>query len=82
MVLVFGLFDVGEGMSIPNSWLLYQFQDQKNVPSFTVPLVKEEHVLVSAVFAKSQISQGCCTVFWQKRRVSSMWKFSLLERRF
>jgi hypothetical protein len=31
-------FDVGEGISVPTSWLLYQFQDQKNAPSVTVPM--------------------------------------------
>lgn len=45
-------------------------------------LEEEEHVLVSAVFGKSQTSQGCCAVPWRKRRVSSMWKCSLLERQF
>ena len=38
VVLVFRVFDVGEETSIPNLWLLYQFQDQKNAPSVTVPL--------------------------------------------
>ena len=37
MLLVFEVFDVGEGTSVPTSWLLYQFQDQKNAPSVTVP---------------------------------------------
>jgi hypothetical protein len=45
-------------------------------------LEKEEHVLVSAGFAKLQISQDYCAVFWQKKGVSSMWKCSLLERWF
>ena len=58
MLLVFEVFDVGEGTSVPTLWLLYQFQNQKNAPSVTVPMdsAKEEHVLVSVVFTKLQIS--------------------------
>ena len=38
VVLVFRVFDVGEETSIPNSWLLYQVQDQKNAPSITLAM--------------------------------------------
>lgn len=38
MLLVFEVFDVGEGTSVPTLWFLYQFQNQKNAPSVTVPM--------------------------------------------
>jgi hypothetical protein len=42
VVLVFEVFDVGEGTSIPNSWLLYQIQDQKNARSITLKMDSRE----------------------------------------
>lgn len=38
VILILEVFNVGEGTSVPTLWLLYQFQDQKNAPSVTLPM--------------------------------------------